>query len=62
MLFVNVYKFHTFKHSIGKTIANTSVHVNGGDYGDERGGFYGGLQEVVEFEYIGQPCDNIYLF
>lgn len=54
MLFVNVYKFHTFKHSIGKTIANTSVHVNGGDYGDERGGFYGVLQEVVEFEYIGQ--------
>lgn len=54
MLFVNVYKFHTFKHSIGKTIANTSVHVNGGDYGDERGGFYGVLQEVVEFEYIAQ--------
>lgn len=62
MLFVNVYKFHTFKHSIGKTIANTSVHVNGGDYGDERGGFYGVLQEVVEFEYIWTTHMITYIF
>lgn len=60
--FVNHYKFHTEKWSVGKKTINSGVCVKGSDQGDEESYYYGILKEIVQLEYPGHPMKRLVLF
>ena len=56
--FVNGYLFHTLERGEKKSTMNSGICVKASGSGDDRLDFYGLLEEIIELEYIGDPCNQ----
>ena len=59
--FVNGYKFHTKEYGQNKSTINSGVCVKGCTYSENELDYFGILEEILEFTYVGHG-NTIFLF